>query len=190
MAGFTLAESLMSLLIFSFGALGIAALQNISLQSNFEAMQRAQTVFLADDIIERMRNNPDALDRYDDGDDTDWTMVGGATLTQPETLCDQATCSATELAAYDLWAWERALDGAAATQTDNGMVGGLAQPTGCIRQTEGGRVEVAIARLGRGEQANSELAPECTVDDGRYGDNDRHRRILLTRTFIADSDQL
>ncbi len=187
-AGFSLIESLIAVMVFSFGALGIAGLQNVSMQSGYEAVQRTQAVYLANDIIERMRNNASELDAYDNGDDTHWQVVGGEVLRTPSQDCEANVCSTAELAAFDLWAWEQAIDGAAVTQAATGSVGGLANPTGCIRQSGNGRIEVAIAWLGRRELSNPGVASECTGDDDRYGDDDAFRRVLLVRTFIADLD--
>lgn len=55
--GFSLMEVLIALLIMSIGLLGLAALQATSLKSNHGAYQRSQAIFLAYDIIDRMRAN-------------------------------------------------------------------------------------------------------------------------------------
>jgi type IV pilus assembly protein PilV len=164
----------------------------VAMQSGYDALQRVQAVFLANDILERMRSNPAALDSYDadsgvDGADTSWRILGGGTLQTPNVDCLNAACTATELAAYDLWTWEQAIDGARVKQTDDSNVGGLAQPTGCIRQTQGGRIEIAVAWLGRSELANPDLATGCTVS-GRYGQDDAFRRVILVRSFIGGSN--
>lgn len=188
LAGFSLVESLMALVVFSFGALGVAGMQNIAMQSGHDSMQRVQAVFLANDILERIRSNPTALDSYDadtdvDGDNTDWEILGGGTQRTPGVDCTTSICTNTQLATYDLWAWEQAIDGAAVTKQSQN-VGGLVQPTGCIRQTQDGRFEIAIAWLGRREQANSSIAQDCTVAN-RYGANHERRRVILVRSYIT-----
>lgn len=55
--GFTLIEILVTILIFSIGLLGLAALQSTALKSNHSAYQRSQAIFLAYDMIDRMRAN-------------------------------------------------------------------------------------------------------------------------------------
>ncbi len=55
--GFSLIESLVSLLVLSVGLLGVAALQLSSLKANHDAATHSQATFLAYDIIDRMRAN-------------------------------------------------------------------------------------------------------------------------------------
>ncbi len=55
--GFSLMEVLIALLVMSIGLLGLAALQATSLKANHSAYQRSQAIFLAYDIIDRMRAN-------------------------------------------------------------------------------------------------------------------------------------
>lgn len=178
-------EVLIAVIVFAFGAIGATAMQVMGALTNHEAMQRTQAVYLATDLIERLRNNPGALDSYDASADAQWTLLGGASIAnQPTPQCDAAACTEQQKAAYDLWLWEQALDGNEITQTNNSAVGGLQAPTGCIRHTGGGRVELAIAWHGRRGLSNSSIAPGCTVA-GRYGGNDEYRRVLFFNTFIA-----
>ncbi len=55
--GFTLIEVLVALLIMSIGLLGLAALQATSLKASHGAYSRGQAVFLAYDMMDRMRAN-------------------------------------------------------------------------------------------------------------------------------------
>lgn len=55
--GFTLLEMLVALVILSFGLLGLAGLQAVSLRNNTNAYQRSQANVLAYDIVDRMRAN-------------------------------------------------------------------------------------------------------------------------------------
>ncbi len=55
--GFTLLEVLIALLILSIGLLGIAALQANTLRLNHGAYQRTQAIFLAYDMMDRLRAN-------------------------------------------------------------------------------------------------------------------------------------
>jgi type IV pilus assembly protein PilV len=59
--GFTLVEVLVTLVIMSIGLLGLAALQLTSLKANHGSATRTQAVYLAYDIIDRMRANPTAV---------------------------------------------------------------------------------------------------------------------------------
>lgn len=55
--GYSLLEALVTLLVVSFGLLGIAALIANSLKLNQSAFQRTQATWLANEIIDRMRAN-------------------------------------------------------------------------------------------------------------------------------------
>lgn len=55
--GVTLIEVLVSVLILAVGLLGLAALLGNAMQSNQHAQARTQAVFLAGDMMERMRAN-------------------------------------------------------------------------------------------------------------------------------------
>ena len=55
--GVGLIDVMVAILIFSIGMLAIAALQTISKQSNYEALQRTNASTLAYDLLERMRMN-------------------------------------------------------------------------------------------------------------------------------------
>src|SRR5690606_37489064 len=95
-AGFTLIEVLVALIVLSIGLLGLAALQIQSIKHNTDAYFRTQATLLAYDIIDRMRANSAAV------------SAGIYEVSAPpatEVTCgeDAAGCgSAAELAAYDL----------------------------------------------------------------------------------------
>lgn len=55
--GFTLIETLVTILILSLGLLGFAGLLTKSIVANRQAFYRSQATFLAHDIAERMRAN-------------------------------------------------------------------------------------------------------------------------------------
>ncbi len=57
LSGFTLLEVMIALLVLSIGLLGIAALQANSLKINHGAYQRSQAIFLAYDMMDRLRAN-------------------------------------------------------------------------------------------------------------------------------------
>lgn len=59
-AGFTLIEVLVSIVIVSFGLLGVAGLLSTGLKSTQGSLQRTQASLLAYDMADRMRMNRDA----------------------------------------------------------------------------------------------------------------------------------
>lgn len=64
-AGVTLIEVLVATMILAVGLLGLAALLGNTMQSNQHASARTQAVFLASDMMDRMRANTDDLENYD-----------------------------------------------------------------------------------------------------------------------------
>lgn len=57
-AGFSMVEVLVSILILSFGLLGLAALQAVAMKNSHSAYYRNQATIVAHEIIDRMRANP------------------------------------------------------------------------------------------------------------------------------------
>jgi type IV pilus assembly protein PilV len=88
-AGFTLVEALVALVVLSIGLLGVAALQFTSLKANHGSATRTQAVYLAYDIIDRMRANP-----------------AGANAHEYDVAYD-ATPAAGSIAGNDLIAWRQ-----------------------------------------------------------------------------------
>jgi type IV pilus assembly protein PilV len=56
-SGFGLIEILVALLILAIGLLGMASLQTTSLQQTTGSQARTQAIFLAEDLVERVRAN-------------------------------------------------------------------------------------------------------------------------------------
>lgn len=97
--GFTLIEVLVTLIVLSVGLLGLAALQTIGTKLNFESSQRTQAVIQLYDMADRIRANPvaRAAGSYD-------TVISGYLPSSPPN-CLTGACSATEMAAYDIYQW-------------------------------------------------------------------------------------
>ena len=110
MAGFSLIEVLVAFLILSVGMLGLAALQTTSVKEGFDSGQRSQVAWLLQELVERMRANPDGL------------QSGYTAAAANNNLCTQGpakycsdynngvgktnasnNCSANELAEFDVW---------------------------------------------------------------------------------------
>ena len=101
--GFSLIEVLVALLVLAIGLLGILVMQARGLQLNQAGYMQSQAMFMAEDIVERIRSNQTAIDSYsidfeEEGDDS----AG---------YCDSiaAACSDTEMAASDLLQWKTQL---------------------------------------------------------------------------------
>ena len=147
--GSGLIEVAIALLVLSIGTLGLAKLQISARRLGYEALQRTEAVALAADLFERMRANRAVLFAYTT---TGLGAATGSPLPAPATRCDLGSCTALQLTTWDLWQWERGLNGAATGDS----AGGLVSPTGCVA-VSGRRVTVDIVWQGfREQQARTE----------------------------------
>ena len=94
--GFTLVESMVSLVVLSVGMIGIAALYAQGLGAGRSALYRTQAVNLVGDMADRIRANSAGLGAY--------AGPGGNNGCDPE---GGANCSPAEMAAHDLFVWQQ-----------------------------------------------------------------------------------
>ncbi|MDH4073907.1 MAG: type IV pilus modification protein PilV [Gammaproteobacteria bacterium] len=181
--GLSLLELLVSVVVFSIGLLGIAGLQMVSKQANYEGSQRTLAAQVAYGLLEDMRTNGSGISIYVAAND----LGGGSLAGLPVAQCrdPNTPCSPAQKAVHDLWYWERMVDGAAELGVE-GQSGGILFPTVCVDGPAGGIAgiyAVSIAWRGGIELANPE-ASQCGAGSGNYGDGDRFRRVLQVATFI------
>lgn len=104
-AGFTLIEVMVSVLILLVGLLGVVGMQMLSLQANRGAYFRSQAVYIGSEILDSMRSNPLAASSYlgvfpDDG--------GVSSIpADPGCATSASGCVPTAAAAQDLREWSR-----------------------------------------------------------------------------------
>lgn len=181
MAGVSLIEVTVAILVLSIGALGLAGLQLAAKRGSHEAVQRTVASSLAVDLMERMRANASVLDDY---------VVGGVgsivrTLpTQPAKNCvtSAGSCLPAELAVWDLWEWERALNGATAMRSGV-AAGGLLNPIGCVSVTNR-VVTIQIAWQGFESLSSEDAGSECGT--GLYETDDANRQLLELVSYVGE----
>jgi len=99
-SGFTLLESLMSLFVLTVGILGVAGMQMQGMKAGNVAKQRMIAVSFTEELMERIRANPAAVSDY-------------GTVTPASNGCSSgAVCTATEMAADDLFVWDAGVNNA------------------------------------------------------------------------------
>lgn len=180
--GFSLIEILVALFVFAIGILTVAGLQIVSKRTNFDAVQRTTATYLANDIVERMRANPSQLAVY-----VDDTL--GAARAAPAVNCNAAVCTPANLADFDVWQWQQAIDGVAEQSVIDGNAtntGGLVNPTGCIEGVAAGGqgvYTVTVAWEGTTELQN--FNDDNTCGTGKYGANNEFRRLVQITTYVA-----
>ena len=99
--GFSLIEVMVTLAIVSVAALGMAGLQTVTLRANNNALLESQAATLAQDMIERIRANPEGA----------YTTTFNAAMTNSNVVCEgrYASCDADTMAQYDLVHWKCSL---------------------------------------------------------------------------------
>lgn len=103
-AGFTLVEVLVATLVLTVGILGVAAMQMVSFQTNQGAYMRSQAVYLAQDILDRMRVNQDAYENtavYDAVDTSDNQTIP----VSPNCVTTTNGCSSLQMGQQDIREW-------------------------------------------------------------------------------------
>lgn len=177
--GVGLIEVLIAMLVLAVGILGYVGLQTTAKRTGYEALQRSTAVYLANDILERMRNNPLAVSGGD------YSVQNLGNNSRANDVCiDTPSC-----ARYDLWEWEQRLDG-----SDEEGRGGLVSARGCISVIDdlvdnAGFVTVSVAWRGFSEGAapnHPEDIDNCGEGLGLYdGDaNDSLRQVVIVTSYI------
>lgn len=104
MNGISLVEMLIALLVLSFGLLGVAGLQAVSLKNNHAAYLRSQATILAYEIVDRMRaNRASALNQVYD--------YNAGQINSSSAFPTGAPSSSDTVAQADLTAWWTNLQG-------------------------------------------------------------------------------
>lgn len=189
--GFTMVEVMVSVIIFSIGLIGVARLQVVAKQSNYDAVQRVTATSIAQDLVSRMRANSSALSTYVENDGALQINYNDA---NSEPTCNAGTCTDEQLAAHDLWEIEQDMIGMTEQDASDNPVGGLSLPTVCISAVDdagnvlddgdSGIYTVAIAWRGKAALSNPTTSA-CGSGTGLYGTNNEYRRILVMSTFIT-----
>ena len=175
--GFTLLEILITILIVSFGLLGLAGLQAKIQVAEAESYQRAQAILLLSAMTERISANRAQAANYVS------TTVYGTGDSQ------SATCSATPGSTADICEWSNALKGAAEVKSSTN-VGAMIGARGCITQVQAqnssagvctpGIYQVAIAWQG----LSPTVAPAIACGKDLYGSSDSFRRLISSTITV------
>jgi type IV pilus assembly protein PilV len=141
--GFTLLEVLIAMLIFSFGMLGLAALQSFSVKANQSANFRSQATALAATLMDNVRANRSNIGSYYSNS---YATVDCATVPDE-----------TEIPALDIALWRRQL----ACE--------LPQGQGAIAPISANEIAVCIRWSDSRLQQGSATGTTCTGDAGVFG---------------------
>ncbi len=97
--GFSLLEVLIAVVVLAVGLLGIGGLQVLSLKNNHSAHLRSQATYLAYDIIDSIRVNPDGLASYA-------TVATDAPASHQSCETVSSNCTTAQLVTHDLNIWK------------------------------------------------------------------------------------
>ena len=198
-AGFTMIEVLVTLVVLSLGLLGVIGLQARGQQAELESYQRGQALVLLQDMADRMNANRAAAHSLSYV--TSSPVGGGGVLTD---------CSGLTGAAYDLCDWGNQLNGAAEVasggtcDTSSGAkcVGAMLGARGCVAydsttaladstgatMTGTGIYTVTVAWQGVSATASPPSSLPCAQNlyPGGSTANDAMRRVVTTTMRIAN----
>lgn len=178
--GVSLIEILVAVFVVSIGLLGVARMEILAKQSNADAIERTTATQLAKDMIEKMRANPKQLASYVG------KTLGNSSASFTKN-CDSVSCSATDLASWDLYQWEQELMGASDKSAGGNNTGGLDTPRGCITSTAvGGAAGVYQISIAWKSIAALKDNSTSTCGAGLYGTSDANRRVLTLSLYISD----
>jgi type IV pilus assembly protein PilV len=145
LGGFTLLEVLIAILIFSFGMLGLAALQTFSVKTNQSANFRSQATALAATMLDNVRANRSHVSDYYSN-----AYSSGA-------ACDADAPAETPQAAQDLalWRWQVSCE--------------LPQGQAAIAPISDNEIAVCIRWSDSRLQEGAATGTSCTADATRFG---------------------
>lgn len=177
--GFTFIEMLIAMAVLATSIVGVVGMQALAKKSSFDATQRVIATSLANDIVQRMRVNIDAV--------TAGSYSGTYSSFSTDTSLNRCTsvatpCSSAQIAANDLYEWKLAMFGADIS-TSSGNVGGLSSPTGCITYASG-VVNVVISWQGRTKTTDAAASKADTSLAAGCGTATDTRRQVAIDTFI------
>jgi type IV pilus assembly protein PilV len=174
--GFTLIEVMIAILVLAVGLLGLAGMNARILNGQFEAYQRAQAMLLVDDMVSRLRANPEGAraGAYD-----------GQELGLAAAVCDET--AAAQDPAMDLACWNEALRGVNIESADGAaQLGSMIGARGCIDRISGTPTSEVVLRVSvawQGLTPTVEPALDCGVD--QYGLDDSLRRVVAVDVGLA-----
>lgn len=171
MSGISLIEVLVTILIVSFGLLGLAGLQGKATSAELESYQRGQALILLHDMVNRIENNPAQAASY----------VTGATALGTGSADDDCT-ALTNRADIDACEWSLLLQGAS-EKLGSQSLGAMINARGCI-ETTGAAREYRVAVVWQGMSGTA--APASTDCGENLYDSEASRRAVTATVLIPD----
>ncbi len=182
--GVTLLEVLVTILIVTFGLLGLAGLQARIQAAEIESYQRVQALVLLQDMVDRISANRKQATSY--GVNVGTGGYSGGAIDD----CTAYTAAA-DLYRRDLCEWNNALIGAAenngtcTTSNKSGCVGAMMGGRGCITNSVATMPYEFVVSVAWQGLTPTSVPTVSTCGQGQYGTNDAHRRVVSTRVVFS-----
>lgn len=179
--GTSMIEVLVTVVILTFGVLGLFGLQSRLQLSEMESYQRAQALVLLEDMANRITTNRNAAASYVTGTSTPLGTGNTCSATGADTRQVQDSCE-----------WNNALQGAAETKGAS-RIGAMLGGRGCVQSLGNNEYLITVAWQGTVPISMSpERQASVTCGENLYNGssgslctNDRCRRTLTTIVRIA-----
>lgn len=174
--GVSLIEVLVTMVILSFGLLGLAGLQSKVHLSLGESYQRAQAIVLLSDLSERISANRANAASY----------ISNTTLGTGD--AQPASCTNLAVgAARDICEWSNALKGAAETKSTTNT-GAMTDARGCISQVRAQDLTTCTPAIYlitvTWQGLHKTKAPDATCAANQYGE-EAYRRAISARVSVG-----
>ena len=176
-AGFTILEILISLVIVWLGVLGLAGLIVRSNQAEMESYQRVQALMLAQDMADRINANRKVVTCYSDGG-TGMQLGTGYSGTP---ACAAGNTQQNARAVADMNAWHSLLSGSAEVLSGSN-VGAMIGARGCVDQIDPATQTYIVSVAWQGLATTAASGNTC--GQGQYG-NDALRRVVTVTLRIG-----
>lgn len=169
-AGFSLIEVMVSLVILLVGLLGMAALQARASTAELESYQRVQALILMQDITDRLNANRKVAECY-----VTASYVGTGYAGTP--ACSSGSAAQQATAVSDMTAWNNLLQGTAESKGGSN-VGAMIGARGCVAY-DAGTAQYTITVVWQGKTAT--VAPPAGLPCGAnlYGAEELRRAVSL-----------
>ncbi|WAJ69565.1 type IV pilus modification protein PilV [Catenovulum adriaticum] len=170
--GFTIVELIIAMAVMAIGIVGAVATQATAKRNSVDAGQRSVAMFMAHDILERMRLNKNQLESYEGAD----YGTAAFSVESNQDCSIESRCSSAQLVVYDTIQWHWMLK-KGQTNSESKTVA-LLNPTGCIDHSNG-LVTVVVSWLSR--EATLDAANSGSDFEKACGDaSDKRRQVTFS----------
>jgi type IV pilus assembly protein PilV len=175
--GTSMIEVLVTIVILTFGLLGLVGMQTRLQMSEVESYQRAQGLILIEDMASRIATNRNSASSYVTGTSSPLGTGNSCTYSAGSSRQAQDSCE-----------WSNALQGAGEV-TGGSKVGAMIGARGCVEDMGGGAYMVTVAWQGTVPISAPPSSVACgagSYNTGSFCTSDRCRRVLTTVVRITD----